>query len=135
MPRRWGTLPAALQRVAEEHPHQASAPRLVIVVPTLNEADNLPRLVERFFTLAPAEAVLLVVDDTSPDGTADSRLLVLAAPIAAQVFSLHQHASFTSGFPFGLLLGNLLLTVALVTITWNHGRHGGFAVLRGWVRR
>lgn len=43
----------------------------VIVVPTLNERDNIPRLVETLFGLYPGIHVL-VVDDRSPDGTAEA---------------------------------------------------------------
>ncbi len=46
---------------------------LSIIVPTYNERDNLPLLVERLFdALARAriDAELIVVDDNSPDGTA-----------------------------------------------------------------
>lgn len=39
-----------------------------IVIPTYNEAGNLPTLLER---LAPVGAQIIVVDDGSPDGTAD----------------------------------------------------------------
>ncbi len=42
----------------------------VIVVPTYNEAENLPRLAELLARIVP-EAHLLVMDDNSPDGTAD----------------------------------------------------------------
>ena len=44
--------------------------RLTIVLPTYNEAENLPRMVEALFAL-PVEVDLsiLVVDDNSPDGT------------------------------------------------------------------
>ncbi len=56
------------------------APPLTIVVPTYNERDNLPRLVERLFAaVSPAATELLVVDDNSPDGTA-----AVAAALAAQ---------------------------------------------------
>lgn len=41
-----------------------------MVVPTLDEAESLPRLVARFFADTPPEAEMLVVDDASPDGTA-----------------------------------------------------------------
>ena len=43
-------------------------PRLLVVVPTYNERDNLAALVEAVHRSAP-EADLLVVDDASPDGT------------------------------------------------------------------
>lgn len=42
----------------------------LIIVPTYNERDNLPVLVERIDAAAP-HCHLLVVDDGSPDGTAD----------------------------------------------------------------
>jgi dolichol-phosphate mannosyltransferase len=43
---------------------------VTIVVPTYNEADNLPLLAERIFALDISDTRLLVVDDSSPDGTA-----------------------------------------------------------------
>ena len=43
--------------------------QITVVVPTYNEAENLPHLVEGLFAL-PLEALqVLVVDDASPDGT------------------------------------------------------------------
>ncbi|HUI89872.1 MAG TPA: polyprenol monophosphomannose synthase [Anaerolineales bacterium] len=42
--------------------------RITIVVPTYNEAENLPRLVSALFTL-PLDLRILIVDDNSPDGT------------------------------------------------------------------
>jgi len=42
----------------------------VIVVPTYNEAENLPLLVEQIIRYFP-DVHLLVMDDASPDGTAD----------------------------------------------------------------
>jgi len=43
--------------------------RLTIVVPTYNEAENLPTLVSALFALPLQEFSLLTVDDNSPDGT------------------------------------------------------------------
>ena len=43
--------------------------RSVVVVPTYNEAENLPVLVEQ--TLAAGDFDILVVDDASPDGTGE----------------------------------------------------------------
>lgn len=43
--------------------------RLTVVIPTYNEAENLPKLVPALFRLPIPELCLLVVDDNSPDGT------------------------------------------------------------------
>ncbi|MBN1145781.1 MAG: polyprenol monophosphomannose synthase [Anaerolineales bacterium] len=43
--------------------------RLAVVIPTFNEAENLPKLVSALFVLPLNELSLLVVDDNSPDGT------------------------------------------------------------------
>lgn len=45
-------------------------PRTLIVTPTYNEKDNLPRFVSAVREAFP-EAHLLIVDDNSPDGTGD----------------------------------------------------------------
>jgi len=43
--------------------------KILVVVPTFNEANNIPRLAEAVFSL-PIEGIqLLIVDDNSPDGT------------------------------------------------------------------
>ena len=47
------------------------AKKLAVVVPTYNEAANLPQLAERLFGLGIPNTTLIVVDDSSPDGTAD----------------------------------------------------------------
>lgn len=41
----------------------------IIVIPTYNELENLPALVEQIFKLPIPDAELLIVDDNSPDGT------------------------------------------------------------------
>jgi dolichol-phosphate mannosyltransferase len=43
--------------------------KVVVVVPTYNEARNLPQLASRLFSLEMPSLHLLVVDDASPDGT------------------------------------------------------------------
>lgn len=45
-----------------------STPKLLIIVATYNELDNLPRLVHQLDGLLP-QADILVIDDASPDGT------------------------------------------------------------------
>lgn len=81
--------------------------RTVICMPTYNERENLPSLVEEIF--ATAEVDLLVVDDGSPDGTGQ-----LADEIAAQNERLHvMHrpqksslaAAYVAGFDRALEMG------------------------------
>jgi dolichol-phosphate mannosyltransferase len=42
---------------------------LTVIVPTFNEAENLPRMVEALLALPVPDLSILVVDDNSPDGT------------------------------------------------------------------
>jgi dolichol-phosphate mannosyltransferase len=61
---------------------------ITIIIPTYNEAENLPKLVSALFSL-PLNLSLLIVDDNSPDGTgeiADS----LAASHPDKVTVLHR---------------------------------------------
>jgi len=44
--------------------------QITIILPTFNEAENLPKLVSALFSL-PVAVNLLVVDDNSPDGTGE----------------------------------------------------------------
>jgi len=50
-----------------DRPHRL----VTFVVPTFNERQNLPRLVESIRAHAPGPYEILVVDDASPDGTAE----------------------------------------------------------------
>jgi dolichol-phosphate mannosyltransferase len=43
--------------------------QLTLVIPTYNEADNLPELISALFSLPIENLKILVVDDNSPDGT------------------------------------------------------------------
>jgi len=43
--------------------------RLIVVIPTYNEAENLPKLVSALFDLEFEELQVLIVDDNSPDGS------------------------------------------------------------------
>src|SRR3989339_1458056 len=46
--------------------------KTIIVIPTYNEKDNIVGLVEQIFKLNIADLELIVVDDNSPDGTAQA---------------------------------------------------------------
>lgn len=62
-----------LQLDMRARPHSSiyhAKERTLLVVPTYNESSNLPELVTRFFSHV-ADVHLLIVDDKSPDGTAD----------------------------------------------------------------
>ncbi|WP_394270710.1 glycosyltransferase [Qipengyuania sp.] len=62
----------SLQPRTDSKPATAGGPELAIVLPTLNERDNLAPLVERIENaLGPAGWEVLIVDDDSRDGTAD----------------------------------------------------------------
>ena len=77
--------------------------KTTVVVPTYNEAENLPKLVEILFSLPLPDLHLLIVDDNSPDGTGK-----LADDFAAQthgrVIVLHRSGklglgtAYTAGF-------------------------------------
>jgi dolichol-phosphate mannosyltransferase len=55
----------------------------LIIVPTYNERENLPRMAEKLLSL-PAKVDLLVVDDNSPDGTG-----TIADALAAHYPAIH----------------------------------------------
>jgi dolichol-phosphate mannosyltransferase len=48
-----------------------SAPKVIVVIPTYNERDNLPKIVSKLEALQMPNLQVLVVDDDSPDGTGD----------------------------------------------------------------
>jgi len=84
--------------------------QLTIVIPTFNEAENLPALTQALWGLGLAGLRLLVVDDASPDGTgavADA----LAADHPGQVEVIHRTgklglgSAYIQGFRRALDLG------------------------------
>lgn len=79
--------------------------RVLVVMPTYNEADNLPRIVPRVLEQGGAFHVL-VVDDNSPDGTGD--VADELAERSDRVAVLHRPgkqglgAAYVAGFTWGL---------------------------------
>ena len=66
-------------------------PKTMVVLPTYNEAENLPLMVDALFALPVGNLSILVVDDNSPDGTgqiADD----LAQQHSGQIRVLHRTA-------------------------------------------
>lgn len=82
----------------------------IIVIPTYNERENLPTLVEKIRALPLSDVELLIVDDNSPDGTgalADE----YAAKKNSRVHVLHRSGklglgtAYVAGFSKALELG------------------------------
>lgn len=82
---------------------------IAVVIPTYNEAENLPRLISAIFAL-PMDLSVLVVDDNSPDGTghlADK----LASANAGRVTVFHRpgklgvSSAYVQGFQWALKQG------------------------------
>ena len=79
--------------------------RVLVIIPTYNEIDNLPVIVERLREVVP-EADVLVADDNSPDGT--GRLADQIASRDGHVHVLHRQGkeglgrAYLAGFAWGL---------------------------------
>ncbi len=82
--------------------------RCIVVIPTYNEAENLPLLVPRVLEQAP-EIEVLVVDDDSPDGT--GKIADALAEKQSRVHVLHRAhkkglgAAYREGIAEALALG------------------------------
>lgn len=83
-------------------------PRVLVIVPTFNERENLPVITAKIRAAAP-EADILVADDNSPDGTgaladelaaADPRIRVLHRPGKQGL-----GAAYLAGFAWGMAEG------------------------------
>jgi len=83
-------------------------PRTLIVTPTYNEKDNLPRFVDAVRSALP-DADLLVVDDNSPDGTGAIANAIAAKDARVEVMhrpgKLGLGTAYTQAFKRGLAAG------------------------------
>ena len=86
--------------------------KLLVIIPTYNECENLPLILDRLLTAVP-HAHALVVDDSSPDGTGeiadklateDDRIQVLHRSAKAGL-----GAAYVAGFRLGLAAGYQVL--------------------------
>lgn len=75
--------------------------KIVIVIPTYNEADNLPEMVTALIRLPFDDLHLIVVDDNSPDGTGEIADR-LAAEHPAQVMVIHRSGKQGLGTAYAL---------------------------------
>src|SRR5919108_5579650 len=82
---------------------------ITIILPTYNEAENLPKLVSALLSL-PLDLTVMVVDDHSPDGTGDIAE-ELANRHAGKVSVLHRaekqglRSAYMEGFRKAITLG------------------------------
>lgn len=98
----------AVQELATAWPIGSPAVRVLVMVPTYNEAENVDEVLRRVRAVAP-DADVLVIDDASPDGTADlaekvddelGHIRVLKRPAKSGLGS-----AYRAGFRFGLAEG------------------------------
>jgi dolichol-phosphate mannosyltransferase len=81
------------------------SPSVLVIVPTYNERENIELIAARLFAAVPA-ADLLVVDDSSPDGT--GKIADALAEADPRVHVLHRDAkaglgaAYVAGFDWGL---------------------------------
>ena len=84
---------------------QGSLERIVVIIPTYNEAENLPLIVQRIRTAVPTVDIL-VADDNSPDGTGDIADELAAADASVKV--MHRQgkeglgAAYLAGFAWAI---------------------------------
>jgi dolichol-phosphate mannosyltransferase len=81
--------------------------KLLVVIPTYNEADNIETLLRAVFVHIPPGASVLVVDDNSPDGTAKlAEKTALEYPGRLHILNRPEKqglaAAYLAGFSWGL---------------------------------
>ncbi len=90
----------------------SAAPKVIVVLPTYNERENISRIVPALFALGIPNFHLLVVDDNSPDGTGQIvEDLSHEAAYAGKLNVLHRAEklglgpAYIEGFKYALALG------------------------------
>jgi len=85
-------------------------PKTTVVLPTYNEIENLPLMIDALMKLSIADLSILIVDDNSPDGTGDLADK-LALQYAGRISVLHRKekkglgAAYIAGFEKALAAG------------------------------
>lgn len=95
------SLGSSYERVSEN--------QTLVIVPTFNEADNIARLLSDLARLYPLTVDILVIDDNSPDGTADIVRSMKAATRGLQLMmrerKLGLGTAYIAGFRYALKRG------------------------------
>jgi dolichol-phosphate mannosyltransferase len=85
--------------------------KVVVVIPTYNEAENLSKLVSQLFDLSIDDLNILVVDDNSPDGTGELAESIKASSYPERMEVIHRSGklglgtAYISGFKKALADG------------------------------
>ncbi|WP_223293929.1 polyprenol monophosphomannose synthase [Pelodictyon phaeoclathratiforme] len=86
------------------HAHPA-----LVIIPTFNEADNIGRLLGELRKLYPTAVDILVIDDNSPDGTADlvrsMQLVMDGIHLITRPRKMGLGTAYITGFLYGLQKG------------------------------
>lgn len=80
----------------------------IVVIPTYNEKENLPLLVEAIFALGVADLQIIVVDDNSPDGTgvvADELAKKYAVTVVHRQGKMGLGSAYIEGFRTAMKMG------------------------------
>ena len=84
-----------------------STPTTLVIVPTYNEVESAPRLISRIAELL-SDVHILVVDDGSPDGTADVVEKMAQSEFVGRIFVMRRKkksglgAAYIAGFSWGI---------------------------------
>jgi len=91
-----------------------STPKTLVIVPTYNEVESAPRLISRVCELIP-DVRILVVDDGSPDGTADIVESMAQGQLVGRIHVMRRKeksglgAAYLAGFSWGIEHGYEIL--------------------------
>jgi len=91
-----------------------STPKTLVIVPTFNELESAPRLISRVCELIP-DVHILVVDDGSPDGTADVVESMAQGQLVGRIHVMRRReksglgAAYLAGFSWGIEHGYEIL--------------------------
>ncbi len=85
-------------------------PKTLVVIPTYNEIESVPRLISKVSSIL-GDVHLLIVDDGSPDGTADAVVAMNQAELQGRIHVLRRPqkaglgAAYIAGFEWGFAHG------------------------------
>lgn len=79
-------------------------PKRLVILPTYNEAENIPILIPRLFKYLP-DCTVLVIDDGSPDNTAEIAKRLATTYPNLEVINQGKKGGLGSAYRFGFLWG------------------------------